>query len=90
MPYIDDTGRTSIREGLSDKLALELDAFLQSGEGKFINYILFRAFIKVALKHNKYEKWRELKSVLNDVRDEYVSRMGEYEREARERNGDVI
>jgi hypothetical protein len=90
MPYTEEERRTALLISLSDKLALHLEKFLETGEAKDVNFTLFRSFIKVALKHNKYEVWRQLKSVLNDVRDEYVSRMNDYERGARERNGDVI
>ena len=90
MPYTLEETRTSLQVELSDEVARRLEEFLKTGEAKYINFILFRAFLKVATKHSNYEDWRKLKSVLNDVRDEYVSRMNDYERGARERNGDVI
>jgi len=90
MPYTPEELRTDLLISLSDKIALLLEKFIETGEAKDVNFTIFRAFLKTAFKYNKYEKWRELKSVLNDIRDEYVNRMNEYERGARERNGDVI
>lgn len=90
MPYIDEQLRRPILNEISDHLYKMFVEMFETGQGKFLNYVICRAALKAAKEQESYEHWREVKSVLTDVKDEFTRRMGEYEAKARERNGEIL
>jgi len=90
MPYLDKVMRRKILNEISDHLYKMFIEMSDTGQGKFINYVICRAALKAVKERNSYEHWREVKSVLTDIKDEFTRRMGEYEAKAKERNGDIV
>ena len=90
MPYLKSEERTEKLDEVSNQLFDMFVEFYQTGNAKYINYVISKAAIRAVNIRPKYEVWRETKSVLQDVLDEFKNRMGDYERQAREKNGDII
>ena len=95
MPYIIGDQKTKKLNDVSSSLEMMFYEFLDTGQAKYLNYVLSRAALRSVQyckypERGKYETWRKVKSVLQDVLDEYKHRMNNYETSAKEKNGDVI
>jgi len=89
VPYIKKEERTYRLNLVSDHLFKMFLEFYETGNAKYLNYVISRAALKAVNVNPKYEQWRKTKSVLQDVVDEFKHRMCEYETNARQINGDL-